>query len=89
MRWTVFRVELWYFAFYSLLGFCFICVPVEIIGSALHFSFETMIIAMLLITTDSAVLLRFYTHEVVTEEVKRQIQTVPLEQWREFQESMK
>jgi hypothetical protein len=57
MNWKAFSTELGFFAFYSLLGFCFICVPVEVIGSALDLSLETVIIAMLLITTYSAVLL--------------------------------
>ena len=48
-----------------------------------------MMIAMLLITIYSAVMLRFHTHDVVTEEVNRRMQIIPLEQWREFQESMK
>ena len=79
----------WVFSFYSLLGFCFICVPVEVIGSALDINFENLIITMLFLTAYSAALLRLYTREVVSEEVKRQRRIIPPNQWREFQESMK
>jgi len=86
---TPFRVEAGFFVFYSVLGFCFICVPVEVIASALGVKVENQIITMLMFTIGSATMLRIHTHDVVMEEVRRQKEIMPLEVWREFQESLK
>ena len=89
MSWTFFRLEAGFFAFYSVLGFCFICLPVEVSGTALGVNAETLLITMLLLTIGSATLLCIHTQDIVTEEVRRQMQVTPVEEWREFQESMK
>ena len=89
MRLTTLRVEAGFFVFYSVLGFCFICVPVEVIGTALRVGTDTLIFSVFALTIGSATLLRIQTHEVVIQEVKREVQVIPLEEWREFQESLK
>ncbi|HXQ92285.1 MAG TPA: hypothetical protein VN739_04715 [Nitrososphaerales archaeon] len=86
---TTFRVEAGFFVFYSVLGFCFICVPVEVIAIALGANTENQIVIMVMFTIASATMLRIHTHDVVMEEVRRQKEITPLEEWREFQESLK
>ncbi|MDA4111348.1 MAG: hypothetical protein OK439_02335 [Thaumarchaeota archaeon] len=87
---TTLRVEAGFFAFYTLLGFCFICVPAEVVGTALDASFESLAIAIVCLTLGFATLLRVYTRDVVTHEVSRQSRIIRTEEWRqEFQESMK
>jgi hypothetical protein len=83
------RLEVGFFAFYSILGFCFVCVPAEVIGVALDAELETIAVAMLMLALGFATILRIHTHEVVAEQLNRQSRTVPLEHWKEFQESMK
>jgi hypothetical protein len=89
MHLTAFRVEAGFFVFYSVLGFCFICLPVEVISSALGVNVENQIVTMLMFSIGSATMLRIHTHEIVVEEVGRPKKKVPLEVWREFQESLK
>jgi hypothetical protein len=83
------RAEAGIFVFYSILGFCFICVPVEVIGSALGANVENQIVTMLMFTIGSAIMLRIHTHDVVMEEVRRRKEIIPLGVWREYQESLK
>ena len=89
MSWAALRIEAGFFAFYSALGFCLICLPVEVIGAALGANVENLLASTLALTIGSATVLRIYTRDVVTEELRRQRQLMPLENWREFQESMK
>ncbi len=67
-RLTTFRSETGFFVFYSVLGFCFVCVPVEAIGKAVGMSIETLLITLLAFTIGSATLLSMNSHAAAKEE---------------------
>jgi hypothetical protein len=70
-----FRIEAGFFVYYTILGFCFICGPLAIMGYVFRLSNQTLPTTSAILTNGAATLLCILTNDDLNQELKRQRET--------------